>query len=113
LRHHAAAGSHQDEEERPQQLGEQPAPLLRRVSKILEGPDQPVRLGLDQFLALLMSPTLAEPDASFIPPLPHQHRLCFTLHVDTRLAADVDRGPLPQISMLTLPLEWHAQGSFI
>ena len=36
LAHHPPAGSHEHEKERPQELGEQPAPFSRGVSKVFQ-----------------------------------------------------------------------------
>ena len=47
LAHHPPAGGHEDEEERPEQLREEPAPLLTRVVEVLEGCVELLELPLD------------------------------------------------------------------
>ena len=53
--HHGAAGRHQHEEERPDQLGEQPAPLLRGIVEVLDHPDQALLGGQEGEVAVTRS----------------------------------------------------------
>ena len=51
LPHHPAASGDEDEEKRPQQLGEQPAPLLLRIGEVRERVDQRLLVRLERMLA--------------------------------------------------------------
>jgi hypothetical protein len=51
LPHHRAASGDEDEEKRPQHLGEQPAPLLLRIGEVRERVDQRLLLALEKMLA--------------------------------------------------------------
>jgi hypothetical protein len=51
LPHHPAASGDEDEEKRPQQFGEQPAPLLLRIGEVHERVDQRLLVRLEKMLA--------------------------------------------------------------
>jgi hypothetical protein len=53
---HAATSSHHDQKERAQQLRKQPPPLLRRILKVLEYEQEPIRRVLREFLELAELP---------------------------------------------------------